>query len=118
MKNFIYGLAVAAIALTTSAFTSIPDQTVGKSTRVGAITANYLVQPAVGSFKQFPMGTPEGGSCFLDSQRQCFYSVTLEGKNNIPDLLTYNTSQIDAYVANGWIEPGSGSVNHSLYSVE
>lgn len=115
MKNLFYGLAVAAIALATSAFTSMPDQTVGKATRVGAITANYLIQPAVGSFKQFPMGIPVSDDCLFDSNRHCFYRVTLEGKNNIPDLINYNTSQVDTYLANGWIEPGSNSVDKSLY---
>lgn len=115
MKNFIYGLAVAAIALTTSAFTSIPDQTVGKSTRVGAITANYLVQPAEDYFEQFPMGTPNNTYCDGESAKHCYYRVTSLGKDNIPNSTSYSSSQIDIYLLNEWIVPGSGSVNYKIY---
>lgn len=115
MKNLFYGLAVAAIALATSAFTSMPDQTVGKATRVGAITANYLVQPVEGNFVQLPMGIPDEANCGGSSIRHCFYLVTPAGKNNIPNFTSYTRSQIDSYLSNEWIDSGSGSVNNKLY---
>ena len=111
MKNLFYGLAVAAIALATSAFTSMPDQSVGKATRVGGITANYLVQPEVDSFKQFSFGTPDNLNCVGSSDRHCIYRVTPEGKDNIPDLTMYTRTQIDSYLSNEWIEPAPFSVN-------
>ncbi|WGQ10436.1 hypothetical protein QG516_02050 [Pedobacter gandavensis] len=118
MKNLFYGLAVAAIALATSAFTSMPDQTVGKATRVGGITANYLVQPAPGYFEQFSMGTPNNLNCLGSSDRHCIYRVTSAGKDSIPDLTNYEKSQIDSYLSNEWIEPASFSVNNKVYNVE
>lgn len=115
MKNLFYSLAVAATALGMSAFTSMPDKTVGEAKRVGAITANYLVQPEEDVFNQFPIGTPDSDYCGGESERHCYYSVKPLGKDSIPDLPVYSDEQIGLYLSNNWIEPGSTSVDESLY---
>ncbi|WP_316747590.1 hypothetical protein [Pedobacter gandavensis] len=118
MKSLFYSLAVAATALGMSAFTSTPDKTVGEAKRVGAITANFIIQPEEDEFRQFPVGTPDGQNCRGVSEMHCYYSVNPLGKDSIPDLPSYTDEQIELYLANEWIEPGSTSVDESLYPDE
>jgi hypothetical protein len=115
MKNLIYGLVTVAVALGASAFTQMSDNSIPTAKRAGAITANFLTQPNVDVFNQLPSGTPTAGDCDLTSQRHCYYSVTPTGKDSIPNLSSYDRSQIDTYVTKGWIVPGSGSQANKLY---
>lgn len=116
MKRLFYGLTVAAIALGTSAFTNLPDTTVAKATRVGGITANYLVQPQPGLFSPFrDAGVPNPSLCGSRASRQCFYSITPSGKDHLPDKSEYTQAELDLYVNNGWLAPGPDSTPNKLY---
>lgn len=116
MKRLFYGLAVAAIALGTSAFTSMTDTTVGKANRVGVITANYLIQKQSGVFTPFTdAGAPNPLLCGSRSSRYCAYSITPSGKDHMPDQSLYTQADLDLYVNNGWLVPAADSSPNRLY---
>lgn len=108
-------LLVAGSALGFSALNSAEKNKDGVAKRAGAITADFLVQPVVDVFEQFPTGIPVGTDCLSTSQRHCFYSVSSVGKDSIPNLPNYTTTQIDVYVLKGWLSPGPGSISNKLY---
>ena len=108
-------LLVAGSALGFSALDNAEKNKDGEAKRAGAITADFLVQPDVDVFEQFPTGTPVGTDCQSTSQRHCFYSVSSVGKDSIPNQPSYTTIQIDAYVLKGWLSPGAGSIINRLY---
>jgi len=116
MKNFkqiAFGLMVGALAMSFSAFTSAKKVVVNSAPNAKrSITANFLVQPSLDSFVQETSASSDNCTG-QTSDRDCMYDVTTSGKSNIPNLTSYTKSNIDTYVANGWLTPDAGASLHT-----
>lgn len=114
IKKILFGIGVSASALGASAFTS-DEAEVAKLTQVkeGLIVSNFLVNKGT-EFSPRASVNPSA-ECKATDPRDCAYTVTAEGMDNIPDQPSYSLSQIDQYVDEGWVEPHPNS-SPALYS--
>jgi hypothetical protein len=108
-KKIVIALGVAVMAIGFSSFTEMRENMPAKAKKAGMITANYLVQPSLNSFAQLGSGTPNNADCKSTSTLNCSYDVTDDGKDNIPDQGSYTATEINTYVANGWLSAHAGS---------
>lgn len=100
MKKIMFGLLVAATAVSVSAFTN--------ATSARAIESDHMVQLGTNNFEQREEVDPE--NCAVAStSRRCLFDVTTSGKANIPEKSSYSASDIDSYTSNGWITPNTSS---------
>lgn len=107
MKKVFYGLAVAAIALSASAFTNVSYK---------SITDNFLVQRVTNEVTPYGSTGAPTGTCDGSAALQCIYTVTPAGKANIPSLSSlgqtfYTPTQIADYLspAKQWLTVPSES---------
>lgn len=113
MKNFkklALGLIIGAMAIGFSAFTASSNKSLVKhhrAAKAGMITDDFIVQPSLNSFQEQP--SVNTANCHSTATRECVYDVTSTGKSNIPDQASYSASDIDTYVANGWLAADPGS---------
>lgn len=112
MKNFkkiAFGLVVGALALGFSAFTTAHTTTTIHKAKTARMTIeNFLVQDqGAGGFSQSSSFSSSncGGTATLD----CGYTVTTSGQSHIPNQSTYNASDINSYVTQGWLTPAPGA---------
>lgn len=99
MKKLLFGLALAAIAVGGSSFTSEKRD----------VTENFLIQPIGGVFIR---AVTANGSCInLNSGLQCKYAITDSGKDNMPSQLLYSSDDIQEFLNEGWIERTQGAPN-------
>lgn len=104
MKKLLFGLALAAIAVGGSSFTSEKRD----------VTENFLIQPIGGVFIR---AVTANGSCLnLHSGLQCKYVITDSGKDNIPSQILYTSDDILEFLNEGWIER-SPTANDGLYLI-
>jgi|GEM_PF-1599715 len=100
MKKIMFGLLVAATAVSVSAFTN------AKSAR--AIESDHMVQLGANNFEQREEVDVDNCTTAPVSRR-CLFDVTSSGKANIPEKASYSDSDIDSYTSNGWITPNTSS---------
>ncbi|MBK0380067.1 hypothetical protein [Mucilaginibacter segetis] len=118
MKNFkqlALGLMVGALAISFSAFTNANNNTFVKhhrAVKAGMITDDYIVQPTLNNFQE--NASPTSSNCHGTATLQCIYDVTSSGQTNIPDQASYTASNINSYVAAGYLVADPNS-HASLY---
>lgn len=122
MKNIqkiAVSLVVAASAIAFSAFKTVNKEVApfgNKQLNAGMITNDYLLQDqgTAGVFSQGSIFSSDNCDDTVVTLR-CGYSVSATGKANIPEQATYNATEINTYVSNGWISSAPGSSNR-LYA--
>lgn len=99
MKKLLFGLALAAIAVGGSSFTSEKRD----------VTENFLIQPIGGIFIRV---VTANGSCInLNSGLKCKYVITDSGKENMPSQLLYTSDDIQEFLNEGWLEQSPTAAN-------
>jgi len=118
IKTLLLALTLV-FAIGFSAFKNqAPATKVPKALKAGAISSDYIVQPATNVFREFLLtGMPDDGECFGSATKECVYHVTALGKLNIPAEPTngYTAQNITDYLDDEWIEEVE-STNPSLFT--
>ena len=112
MKKIMFGLLVAATAVSVSAFTNAKQASLPTgAVKAGMIEANHLVNKGTNNFQQ--RASVSVTDCAGPSSLRCVYNVTALGKENIPEQSSYSAQDIADFHASDWIEDGSAS--NALY---